>query len=50
LIILSGEGDIIVWINSPGGDCIAVAQIYNMLMDYKEDVTVKIDGLAASTS
>ena len=31
----SGEGDITVWINSPGGDCIAAAQIYNMLMDYK---------------
>lgn len=48
--LLSGEGDIIVWINSPGGDCIAAAQIYNMLMDYKGNVTVKIDGLAASAA
>ena len=46
----SGSGDIIVWINSPGGDCIAAAQIYNMLMDYKGNVTVKIDGIAASAA
>ena len=46
----SGSGDIIVWINSPGGDCVAAAQIYNMLMDYKGDVTVKIDGIAASAA
>ena len=46
----SGEGDITVWINSPGGDCIAAAQIYNMLMDYKGNVTVKIDGIAASAA
>lgn len=48
--LMSGEGDITVWINSPGGDCIAAAQIYNMLMDYKGNVTVKIDGLAASAA
>lgn len=46
----SGSGDITVWINSPGGDCIAAAQIYNMLMDYKGSVTVKIDGIAASAA
>ena len=46
----SGEGDITVWINSPGGDCVAAAQIYNMLMDYKGSVTVKIDGIAASAA
>ena len=40
----AGSGDITVWINSPGGDCVAAAQIYNMLMDYKGNVTVKIDG------
>ncbi len=32
--LMSGDGDITVWINSPGGDCVAAAQIYNMLMDY----------------
>ena len=46
----AGSGDITVWINSPGGDCVAAAQIYNMLMDYKGDVTVKIDGIAASAA
>ena len=44
------NGDITVWINSPGGDVIAAAQIYNMLMDYKGNVTVKIDGIAASAA
>ena len=46
----SGSGDITVWINSPGGDCVAAAQIYNMLMDYKGDVTVKIDVISASAA
>ena len=48
--LMAGEGDIVVWINSPGGDCIAAAQIYNMLMEYKGNVTVKIDGIAASAA
>ena len=48
--LMSGSGDITVWINSPGGDCVAAAQIYNMLMDYKGNVTVKIDGIAASAA
>ena len=46
----AGSGDITVWINSPGGDCVAAAQIYNMLADYKGNVTVKIDGIAASAA
>ena len=48
--LMSGDGNITVWINSPGGDCVAAAQIDNMLMDYKGDVTVKIDGIAASAA
>lgn len=48
--LLSGSGDIVVWINSPGGDCVAASQIYAMLMDYTGNVTVKIDGLAASAA
>lgn len=48
--LLNGEGDITVWINSPGGDVFAATQIYNMLMDYKGKVTVKIDGIAASAA
>ncbi|HIU75809.1 MAG TPA: Clp protease ClpP [Candidatus Pelethocola excrementipullorum] len=46
----SGSGNITVWINSPGGDVFAAAQIYNMLMEYKGDVTVKVDALAASAA
>ena len=46
----SGDGDITVWINSPGGDCVAAAQIYNMLSAYKGNVTIKIDGIAASAA
>lgn len=48
--LFSGDGPVTVWINSPGGDCIAASQIYTMLMDYKGDVTVKIDGIAASAA
>ena len=48
--LMSGSGNITVWINSPGGDCVAAAQIYNMLIDYKGNVTVKIDGIAASAA
>lgn len=45
-----GTGPITVWINSPGGDVIAAAQIYNMLSQYPGKVTVMIDGLAASAA
>lgn len=48
--LYSGNGPITIWINSPGGDCIAASQIYSMLMDYKGEVTVKIDGIAASAA
>ena len=48
--LMSGSGPITIWINSPGGDCVAAAQIYNMLMEYPSDVTVKIDGIAASAA
>jgi len=48
--LFAGSGPITIWINSPGGDCIAASQIYTMLMDYKDDVTVKVDGIAASAA
>lgn len=48
--LFAGSGPVTVWINSPGGDCVAASQIYSMLMDYKDDVTVKIDGVAASAA
>ena len=48
--LCAGEGDVTVWINSPGGDCVAAAQIYNMLKEYNGNVTIKIDGIAASAA
>ena len=48
--LFRGNGPVTIWINSPGGDCIAASQIYAMLMDYKGEVTVKIDGIAASAA
>ena len=34
------EGDITVWINSPGGNVFAAAEIYTMLKDYAGAVSV----------
>lgn len=48
--LFAGDGPITIWVNSPGGDCTAASQIYSMLMDYKNDVTIKIDGIAASAA
>ena len=46
----AGQGDVVIYVNSPGGDCVAASQIYTMLMEYKGRVTVKIDGIAASAA
>jgi len=48
--LAAGKGDITVWINSPGGDVFAAAQIYTALKEYPGKVTVKVDGLAASAA
>lgn len=48
--LLAGSGPITLRISSPGGDCVAASRIYTMLMDYPADVTVKIDGIAASAA
>lgn len=45
-----GTGPVAAWIDSPGGDVFAAAQIYNMLRDYKDVVNVHIDSLAASAA
>lgn len=45
-----GKGDVVVWLNSPGGDCVAASQIFSMLLDYPGKVTVKIDGIADSAA
>lgn len=47
---MQGQGTLPCGINSPGGDCVAAAQIFNMLSEYPGKVTVKIDGLAASAA
>ena len=44
------EGDVTVWINSPGGNVFAAAEIYTMLCDHKGKITVKIDAIAASAA
>ena len=48
--LFAGKGPVTIFLNSPGGDCIAASQIYTMLMDYTGDVTIKIDGIAASAA
>ena len=46
----SEDGDVTVWINSPGGSVFAAAEIYTMLRVYKGVVTVRIASLAASAA
>ena len=48
--LFAGSGPVTIWLSSPGGDVIAASRIYSMLMDYKNDVTIKIDGIAASAA
>lgn len=44
------EGDVTVWINSPGGNVFAAAEIYTMLKEYAGKITVRIASLAASAA
>ena len=44
------EGDITIWLNSPGGNVLAAAEIYTMIRDYPHNVTVKIASIAASAA
>lgn len=45
-----GEQDVVVNINSPGGDYFEGLAIYNLLREHKGRVTVKILGIAASAA
>lgn len=45
-----GNKDVIVTINSPGGDYFEGLAIYNLLRDHPAKVTVKIAGIAASAA
>ena len=44
------DGDVTIWINSPGGNVFAAAEVYTMISDYPGTVTVKIDAIAASAA
>ena len=44
------DGDITLWINSPGGNVFAAAEIYTMLKEYTGKVTVRIASIAASAA
>jgi len=44
------EGDITLWVNSPGGNVFAAAEIYTMIRDYPHKITVKIASIAASAA
>ena len=52
--LMSGTGPVIIWLDSPGGDVFAAAQLYNMLREYsnsgKGEVEVRIDAIAASAA
>ncbi len=43
-------GDVTVYINSPGGDVFAGAELYTALREHKGKVTVKVTGIAASAA
>ncbi len=45
-----GGGDVVVNINSPGGDFFEGLAIYNQLREYQGNVTVRVLGLAASAA
>jgi len=45
-----GEREVIVRINSPGGDMFEGLAIYNMLREHKGEITVQIMGVAASAA
>lgn len=47
-LALQGGRDITVVLNSGGGDVFAGLSIYNALREYPANVTVRVDGLAAS--
>lgn len=44
------DGDVTIFLNSPGGNVFAAAEIYTMIRDYPHNVTVKIASIAASAA
>jgi ATP-dependent protease ClpP protease subunit len=49
-ILRKAEGDIVINMNSAGGDFFEGVAIYNLLKEYEGDVKVKVVGLAASAA
>lgn len=49
-VLSEGEDDVVVDINSPGGDVFAASEIYTLLSQYQGNVTINIQGLAASAA
>lgn len=47
---IGAEKDVVVHVNSPGGDLFEGMAIYNLLREHKGAVTVKVLGLAASAA
>lgn len=47
---IGADSDVVVNINSPGGDLFEAFAIYNMLREHKGQVTVKVLGMAASSA
>lgn len=47
---LGNVGEIILRINSPGGDVFAATTIYSLLKDHSAKITGKIDGMCASAA
>ena len=45
-----GKSDVVVTINSPGGDYFEGLAIYNLLREHPAKVTIKIVGIAASAA
>ena len=48
--LYAASGPVKIYLNSYGGDCVAASQIYTMLIEYPADVTMVIDGIAASAA
>ena len=48
--LYSSDGHVTIMLNSPGGDVFAASQIYTMLKEYPGQITVKIEGIAASAA
>jgi HK97 family phage major capsid protein len=46
----AGGKPILLYLNSPGGDAFEGVAIYNLLREYKGDITVRVLGMAASAA